>query len=606
MKLLQNLFTFPAIICFCMMFFACNEEVVRMEECSPKSVGILEEGIIYPNSKNFKATRAGSFETDWENYQDITLANGSIISSPWNPNALGNFDVEIAQDVKKEKGWIILMHTFNQNPLNLDQSKFMIMYNKLSGQFKVFYYHDGNTLQHTSVCWNIGFVRPQGWLNSTTEVALPIDYKFENSTEYTWSSTMVGGEDSSKIQNGWCIFVVPSLAYDPTTSSNQILKLYNSALSTYIGTIVGSIEGDIKGKIITDGSSSPFSDLSKSLSNLSGNAAKTWVEKYCEKKGLSSIWNDVLSGGASALIKTGVQKILGGIFGFSGSTPTVQDVKLTMRSKANMDVKLQNPGISGAANRQFDFSDSALGINLGVWNLKENPTIYIHPVGVLSTAPMGIQSDENSYAFGTSGKFKADVVINPEIAQYVTSVNVTCDPIRYYITASKKGPEVLPQPLKTFTDFGSLGHSTDNYIKYDLKDPIYKDDDYEIYDNGLRSNVGFYGIWRKYGRNQAQIPIYKYMCATRDKDLCRQGFVYDATYNKVRVTVEIKYLYGGKPYTLTETRTFSPKFEWDPELVEKYNAYPTIGGVQNAAYSDYRLRYFDNGLYDQLVRNAGY
>lgn len=91
---------------------ACSDEPVITE--TPQAAEPMS-GYVFPNSPSFKSTqsRSGStFETDWENFQTITVSGLGTIDLPWAPNSSGTGNPN-KKDVKKEDGWIMVVHTLN-------------------------------------------------------------------------------------------------------------------------------------------------------------------------------------------------------------------------------------------------------------------------------------------------------------------------------------------------------------------------------------------------------------------------------------------------------------------------------------------------------------
>ena len=80
---------------------SCHEDTMENTASSPVEMSDSNtwDGFVYPHSANYiSTTRAGSFENDWENWDNYTLPDGSILPLPWKDETYGGLDVLVAYD----------------------------------------------------------------------------------------------------------------------------------------------------------------------------------------------------------------------------------------------------------------------------------------------------------------------------------------------------------------------------------------------------------------------------------------------------------------------------------------------------------------------------
>lgn len=98
------------------------------------------------------------------------------------------------------------------------------------------------------------------------------------------------------------------------------------------------------------------------------------------------------------------------------------------------------------------------------------------------------------------------------------------------------------------------------------------------------------------------MPLYKYVYAPANSDLsCGGAIKVGCKYNYAKVIVTMITNFDGKTDTIVTSRTYKPRFEWDPDLVNTYKI-KTMSGVQASASRDAVLSKIDNGYYDRLLR----
>lgn len=582
---------------------------------SPEEIAFLDysNGPVYPHADGAEGTRSAvtqrTFENNWETYSYVNVPFFGTVATPWSNNAKGDAWRDVARDIKYKDGWTMVMHSFYEPADN--PGIFMFFYNQRTGDLKIFYYHTYQAQNCTTSVWWAYCNDACSWFNALGEVASPVQVKF--GSEWKYGSTFA--QDQSRIKEGWNIMVIPNLAYDPSSPEMQAFQISTSSSNVYAGTMTATIDGDIVGKITSDVSENPFASATKAISTLAGDKAKDWILKYLSKNNTSSsntkTGTTLLAQGVKGLISLGVKKILNSFTSlFTTAPPDNLNLRLDLNATINGDFKLTQNGNSGAIDRSFEIGDMHTGMKLGVWNLADNPTIYIHPVGTLCSAPLGLQSDDNTYLFGSSGKYKADVLINPELQPYLKSYWTECEIMTYLPKSSSSRLPTNPLDYlyshrNSTRDYGSLGaRSNGSGCQPSLLDKaFYGNNEYEVYDNHMKTTMGFHRLWQTYGKYDGAVPVYKYVYGPVNNGTRRGEFKFNVLYNLAKVTVYLVTEFGGKRDTTVTMRTYTPKFEWDPDLVKNYQSV-SISDLQREAYQDARLRLFDNGTYSNLERDS--
>lgn len=552
-------------------------------------------------------TRSGkSFDDDWENMTEVILPSGKKIMLPWDYSADSPAHFDIRKDVKKEDGWVMLNYLINREDYHNMPLLFIALYNKASGDIKVFLYADETPTAHNNALWTVYFTKPQGWMNSLNEVSLPTNYKFKS--DFLWETSVSPIKGKSYIEKGWNVIIIPCLAYDPSVPDTIGIQIGSKAYSITLVDLLGETNGEIDGKIITVGTKNPLTGLQNSLVSYSGKSAQNWAEKVLKIKDN----NDprgipvIAAAGVGALVKAGAGKILNNLLGwFSKPTYSEQNVRFSIQTTAAIKGKLITQMSTGLPSTGFAIGKDVTGIELGTWNLTANPIIYIHPVGVMYKSFNGTQSDEAQYRFTASGKSKIDIVVNPQLLPHVIKYETECVSVAYSTGNDTSKLPQIPVSDYSYTDFGSLGREemTVAYVPYLPENSlIYSGEDFSIYDNNAQGVSTFWRIWDKFGKYSPNMPLYKYIYAPDNMDLCRGGEIkVGCKYYFAKVIVTMVTEFEGKRDTIVTSRTYKPRFEWDPDEINKYCGMNMVL-MQSLASRDAILSKIDNGYYESLLR----
>lgn len=406
--------------------------------------------------------------TDWENCKTVKLnevaANGKNreITLPWQNGSSTRLNSHFCEDIKAADGWYMLFHTFCKSNTDDDLS-YLCLYNKFTGYMKVFYYTDlqdnGNeTIWHLS---SNDESTPQPLFADLEYFSQPID---GDKTYTVWSATadnMIVGQ-KSEFSKGWNGFEFRIGEYHPTISTNLLQINATNRLCTDIN-IDGVTESTTIGTLTTvNTSSSSFDNIVNALASISGPEAKKLVDSFASthlnKKFLGIDFPEIISRINADDYVSALKSGLGAIFNVIASKKesTKQwDVKLKTNGKLNLKGTALTELTSGVKPLRFDLEEvlsynrqisensynqnlasilSSSKTELGVWNLKERPTVYYERYtkfeNVLELTDKDYVSsalDLNGFTLCPNTQVKAneiEVVFNPAIKDYVKSYSV--------------------------------------------------------------------------------------------------------------------------------------------------------------------------------------
>lgn len=592
---------------------ACTDEPTVSLEIPKDSPRM--SGFVFPNSPSFKALNSRSestFETEWENFQTVNVPDLGAVATPWAAYSVGTGDVK-RKDIKKEDGWIMLMHTLSEHRQIYGHPLYVVLYNKMKGVMKLFYYHESQPTVYNNALWKVTFDCPSQAITNVNYQVVP-PYSFRNKTNYQYCSSL-SDANMHLIDNGWNMMELP-LSYDP-----NIAKSYSINVSIYSCTqfdikLYSKFEGKAEGTIVSSISSNPFSSVKESLFKFSGAGAETVLETFFPNGGLGTdLLKNVISGMNHAANGKAINTIFDTFFGsFSTITPTVQDVNISFSGESSTTGTVTAILPTGAKSINLPIGEDSTGIKLGTWNLSEPPTIYMHPVGVISSvvSPEYYTYDENTYTFRNSGNYNVPIVFNPQLKPHIKNYRIECTPL--YRTYG--GADARPYYPGDSTDVGSLGayrNASVLPLTYPCEYTFSKNPNQQgstlsgpYYANYASGTVTCWHLWHKLGKPDAgrfgynsQYYKYVYAPACNEENYIRGGgFKYDARRMYLKVSVYSEMEFEGKTFKTLETRTYKPRFEWDPALVSKYGRL-SVDDVYYYAQRDDLLRVIDNRILER-------
>lgn len=518
-----------------------NENMIESNVEEISSLPFVDD-VTYPHSsysQKFSLSMSSTFESDWENLNTITTDHGAF-DLPWSQEISdSNLPADFVYDIKKEDGWKMLFHTFNSVD---DKKNYMAFYNQRTGLLKVFYYLKENYYPNNGGAWEINFTLPQKVLNFTSELAIPTNLNHVDS----WSCTNTVNNPFKAFCTGWNGFQV-MLSYDPNISSDCKLDISSHVLNTTNVNLFGMGNSYSKGTILTHGSSNPLSGLTNDIANVFGTNAEKWINDSIIGHNTRSI----IGGIGGAIVKYGANKIFSKLTA-SLSKPTVTRSDLEFSTKSNLNIQgdLTFGSNSPAENLRVAFNKNLIG-EVGVWNLAEQPIIYMNPLADNNYRP-GIDDPAMIYSYKCRGISYCDykLLINPELLPFVKKYWIDIEYISY------RGQDVPNIP--SYYSFGSIGTSNSTGLIMGEEAQIY-DNIYDLnFDNFSLEVMPFSG-------NGYPIPtvfIPKAECFGTAEFDSRNIFMKMSLYTITN--------FEGKQDTTISTRTFIPKIEWDPKLYKLY------------------------------------
>ena len=546
---------------------ACQDNLL-INETNSSAVSIQAEDI-YPSSINFKAKgRSLSFENNWENMDQAPTALVPI-DLPWGIYGDGNIPEDIAEDIKKEDGWKFIYHTFNSyNP----KKRYMIFYNQRTGVLKVFYHLDTSQYETQAGSWDVKFNFDQTYMNISQELALP---NHLNGINY-WSCTNLVQQGTKGFQNGWNCFMV-QLAYSSGNTTESNMDILSHALDTTAVNLFGNSYSHSKGTIISHGSTNELSSLVTGFADVFGKSAETYFESKKENDSLKSNNANsraLLSGLGGELIKWGANKVFTKLTAsFNEPTTTRADLDFSTTGELNLTGSLRKTVDTPAISARVDLNKNLVG-ELGVWNLANQPIIYIDPRADHVPDPMDDAYGEYTYRMRGISRYAYNLQINPELTPYIKNQWVDIDLVRYYHASDR------PQIPNMFS-FGTLGSNYKGFGGgyYTTDKLIYKEHMGEgsMYDEFF-DDYTFYTRQSFHDTYGAPLPI---VFAPNVESY--EGKKFESTNLFMKFSLYLVTEFEGKRDTTVSTRTFIPQIEWDPTL---YNALKDVD-MRNLGYYEH-------------------
>lgn len=323
----------------------------------------------------------------------------------------------------RENGWVMAFHNLRDN---LEKRKYFGLYNKHTGILRVFFYEISSSsgVGTSNAFMGIRIAGSTSLLNFTGQYANGMSIRDTNPMFFTSPvcniSNPSGSGSTYNVSNSgykadtWYGFET-ELAYDANASSSNTieLRLWGQYLTNI--NLTGSSQGEISGTINTIYHNAPTGvNISISNADFSSNKVSTTVnptkegmvkelENKISKGGnfISKLWNSVKSQvpdlvnkgvneALNSLISGGISsgadalsRLLSGITGQSDSPMTSTSkvdlgIKTTMEFSGTGSTNVVGWGaVSSFDLPQFASPNNLFSGKLGVWNLTDNPTVYV-------------------------------------------------------------------------------------------------------------------------------------------------------------------------------------------------------------------------------------
>lgn len=255
--------------------------------------------------------------------------------------------------------------------------RLIILYNKLTGVVKVFYYNSAQSLNNSGI-WQVSFNSANNALNSIMDFAYADDAT-ENITKAQISN--ITSVPSKGFGYGWNCFVF-DITYDPTSTNLRLnIAPYNS--STAQISMKGAYDFNSEGLIVTRVEKNNLQGYVNQGAKDAGKSVGKWVSdpqkggKFIKNSDLKKALAGIATGGVSSIIKAGASSLFGSIIGRANKVNTTeQDIRLSTHGTAEFtgSINSVDNGLIAALS-SVDFSSSKLGFVPGVWSLSAQPTI---------------------------------------------------------------------------------------------------------------------------------------------------------------------------------------------------------------------------------------
>ncbi|MDE7421223.1 MAG: hypothetical protein K2N35_13565 [Muribaculaceae bacterium] len=353
----------------------------------------------------------------WESWDYITINNGTKVFTPWNTNCSSSIPVDIATDIKYEDGWDIIFPLTEEEMIQNGErdSPYLIFHNRYTGILKGFSYLLYTFFPNNNGIWQIDSSSPTSLFAFQNT---PIS-KISEKTQNTYFVNNLTTNVTRGFTQGWNCFQL-ELAYDPT--QNGKLTITTFALNKAQISLSGSLNTETNGYITTSDNKNNYSG---GFAKLAGNEAKKWIAKQIENQIISS----VVSEAVGAIVSGGVGKIIGALTGIfkKNDESSAKSLQLTTNGTISLEGDLEFRATIGINSFTLDINPNRIGY-LGVWGLKEEPTLLFSPYAVLKSP--------QEYSTGYSREYRvtianasqrASVAINPKATKNVKSTKITTD-----------------------------------------------------------------------------------------------------------------------------------------------------------------------------------
>lgn len=562
-----------------------------MEESVSHDSSSISDGITYPNSPDFIKTLSRAdktFETDWQDYEYVEIS-GKKLWLPWAMDSNGSAD----KDIRKEDGWKMVLHNFKMVD-NIDNKTVdIIFYNEYSGEMKICYHIPEKPNQTTETLPTISFSKSTTLLNACEGVATPSCYTIPN---FKYAVTP---HSRNYLTKNWNIVSVP-LNYDPNTPAEMQLifdpsKGITSAALNFIIEAQSQSEGTLTSISYKD------SKIHSMVNKVAGDNAKKLAAKIIPQ---DKNFSEILTGGVAGLIKAGVNLLSSKFF---GKTKDVEEstIQFTTQTTGSAEGSLYGSTTTGLSELNREIGKTRTNIELGNWTLTEMPTLYMHPVGILSLAKFGPMGDYFLYDFRSSGNYKYNVVINPTLKSKLKKYWTECVTVMESHSAIDTIGMALPSSSYAYSDsdFGSLGnHDRRNLLDApsELKTYLGTVAKCSYTKTPFVEFKNVNGIYAKYGRQEGTNPTYRFVYAPNNADIMPAGQKFSMSNVYLKISLYMIVDNNGSNDTIVTTRTYYPKFEWDPSLMSKYNYGNSMSQVQTMASQDALLLEIDPKVWETL------
>lgn len=467
-------------IAFCLLSLLCNCDRSDMES-DFKVTPVMESEFrgVYPKYQSLTRTENNGF---WESWDQITLYTGQKVNTPWNPSGTSStVPSEFLLDIKYDDGWDLIYYEISKNEEEYHGNRpLMVFHNRYTGILKVFCYFMSDAFgANNHGIWQIFSENPTSifaFQNNPISLTSDKQNKTYNVSNITTSST-------KGFTLGWNCFQI-ELAYDPNQSGR--LHISTLACNSVQISLTGNLEAETNG-LMTTSEGNKQNSLKNGIAKIAGNGAEKWINQKLGDKTILGISASTIAQGVKAVVSGGVGSIIGAITGLFKSDNTSKSLQLTTNGTFSCNGEATFVSTVGIEPIQFSIDPERVGY-LGVWGLKEEPTLKLSPYAVLNSIQEYTNGYTSEYRISIINQnFKtASVLFNPNLSQFVKSKTYSLD--YFYSNNIRK--------RFMWGNYGVLGRDPRNMNK--VYDDLYKPKYYIIADVAFK------------GEEDAYIPVGQY------------------------------------------------------------------------------------------------
>lgn len=220
---------------------------------------------------------------------------------------------------------------------------------------------------------------------------------------------------------GWNCFQI-EIAYDP--SQYGWLTISTLASNNVTLSLSGNIKAETSGLITA---SQGNDNYGKGVAKIAGDEAGKWINTKINDKTILGIPASIVSEGVKSIVSWGAGSIIGAITGLFKNDNTVKSIQLTTNGTCDINGSATFQATTGISPLKISIEPSDVGY-LGVWGLKEEPTLLFSPYAVLKSN----QEHTNGYTREYNVSIvnigaKASMTVNPELYKYLNKIDVKTD-----------------------------------------------------------------------------------------------------------------------------------------------------------------------------------
>ena len=350
----------------------------------------------------------------WESYEYINVGRDEMITTPWKKlSSASAIPHDIAVDVKYADGWDLIV------PRNEEEMKkhfladlpHFVFHNRYTGILKVFSYLSKYSITaNNHGIWEIEIDTPTSMFAFQENYIPKVSEKQKN--KYYVSN--ITNNSTKGFTVGWNCFQI-ELAYDPSQSGHMTITHHAANIANL--TFTGNLEASTSGIMAT---SKGNNNYGSGIAKIAGNEAGDWIKKKLNDKTILGIPSSIITEGVKAIVSGGVGYAIKAFTGLFKSDNSSNSIQLTTNGTFKIDGNVTFEGTIGIPAIKICLNPDSIGY-LGVWGLKEEPTLLFSPYAVRRS----VQEYTNGYtreyevSILNHSITNTSIVINPSLNKFV-------------------------------------------------------------------------------------------------------------------------------------------------------------------------------------------